>query len=104
MPLAGTAFLALWNDIRRAREPEYDQWHTLEHVPERVAVDGFLGARRYVNRAREQHRYFTLYDVAALAVFDSAIMLLNAAIGSGWIAASPPPARSAYAVVGRHAA
>ncbi|HSV19479.1 MAG TPA: hypothetical protein VLR71_13770 [Casimicrobiaceae bacterium] len=72
MPLAGTAFLALWNDIRRAREPEYDQWHTLEHVPERVAVDGFLGARRYVNRAREQHRYFTLYDVAALAVFDSA--------------------------------
>ena len=72
MPLAGTAFLALWNDIRRTREPEYDQWHTLEHVPERVAVDGFLGARRYVNRAREHHRYFTLYDVAEVAVFDSA--------------------------------
>src|SRR3954470_9134847 len=71
MPLAGAAFLALWNDIRRAREPEYDQWHTLEHVPERAAIDGFHGARRYVNRQREEHRYFTLYDVADLAVFDS---------------------------------
>jgi len=71
MPLAGTAFLALWNDIQRNREPEYDQWHTSEHVPERVAIDGFRGARRYVNRARDSHRYFTLYDVADLAVFDS---------------------------------
>lgn len=72
MPLAGSAFLALWNDIARAREAEYDQWHTLEHVPERVAVDGFRGARRYVNRQRGAHRYFTLYDVASLDVFDSA--------------------------------
>jgi hypothetical protein len=64
MALAGNAFLALWNDIARSREPEYDRWHTQEHVPERVAVTGFLGARRYVNRGRENHRYFTLYDVA----------------------------------------
>jgi hypothetical protein len=71
MALAGSAFLALWNDIARARESEFDQWHTREHVPERVAVTGFRGARRYVNRSRGRHRYFTLYDVADLAVFDS---------------------------------
>jgi hypothetical protein len=71
MALKGQAFLALWNDIARARETEYDQWHTLEHVPERVAVTGFNGARRYVNRQRESHRYFTLYDVHNLGVFDS---------------------------------
>lgn len=71
MALAGQAFLALWNDIARAREPEYDQWHTLEHVPERVAVTGFKGARRYVNRSRQIHRYFTLYDVESPATFDS---------------------------------
>lgn len=70
MALRGTAFLALWNDIERAREPEYDRWHTEEHVPERVAVTGFHGARRYVNRTRTSHRYFTLYDVADLAVFE----------------------------------
>lgn len=72
MALAGLAFLALWNDIARTREPEYDQWHTLEHVPERVSVTGFRGARRYFDRAKPDHRYFTLYDVDSLAVFDSA--------------------------------
>lgn len=71
MPLKGQAFLALWNDIRREREAEYDHWHTTEHVPERVAVTGFHGARRYVSRRREHHRYFTLYEVADLAVFES---------------------------------
>jgi hypothetical protein len=70
MALGGTTFLALWNDVVRVREPEYDRWHTQEHVPERVAVTGFHGARRYVDRAREHHRYFTLYDVADLAVFE----------------------------------
>jgi hypothetical protein len=72
MALKGQAFLALWNDIAEARETEYDRWHTLEHVPERAAVTGMHGARRYVNRARGSHRYFTLYDVESLAVFDSA--------------------------------
>jgi hypothetical protein len=71
LALTGHAFLALWNDIARDREPEYDQWHTLEHVPERVSVNGFYGARRYVNRARQNHRYFTLYDVESLATFES---------------------------------
>jgi len=72
MALAGKAFLALWNDVTRTREPEYDQWHTFEHVPERVAVTGFRGARRYVNRTKVEHRYFTLYDVDSLAVFEGA--------------------------------
>jgi hypothetical protein len=66
--LAGDAFLALWNDIAAGREAEYDQWHTREHVPERVAVAGFAGARRYVQRARATRRYFTLYEVADEAV------------------------------------
>jgi hypothetical protein len=71
MPLAGCALLALWNDIRRERETEYDRWHTVEHVPERVALPGFLGARRYVNRSRDRHRYFTLYELAGLEALDS---------------------------------
>ena len=72
MPLAGRALLALWNDIRREREAEYDRWHTVEHVPERVAVTGMRGARRYVNRARSTHRYFTLYELDDLDVLDGA--------------------------------
>jgi hypothetical protein len=71
MPLAGHAFLALWNDVLAEREAEYDRWHTFQHVPERVAVPGFLGARRYVNRARSVHRHFTLYELASLDALDS---------------------------------
>lgn len=90
MALAGQAFLALWNDIAREREPEYDQWHTLEHVPERVAVTGFRGARRYVKRAKAHHRYFTLYDVDSLAVFESAEYLDLLAHPTPWSASMRP--------------
>lgn len=71
MALKGQAFLALWNDIAPMREAEYDRWHTKEHVPERVAAAGIHEGRRYVNRTRMSHRYFTFYDVEQPGVFES---------------------------------
>ncbi|MDB5873391.1 MAG: hypothetical protein JWQ07_2833 [Ramlibacter sp.] len=71
MALKGQAFLALWNDIAPAREAEYDRWHTEEHVPERVAAAGIHEGRRYVNRTRASHCYFTFYDVEQPGVFES---------------------------------
>jgi hypothetical protein len=64
-----TAFLALWNDIERGREAEYDAWHTREHVPERVAAPGFLSGGHYLDLGHPVRRRFTLYDVADLGVF-----------------------------------
>ena len=61
-----TAFLALWNDVERGREPEYDEWHTREHMPERVSAPGFRSGRRYAGRDHPIHRYFTLYDVEGM--------------------------------------
>jgi hypothetical protein len=67
MSLQGTAFLALWNDFDPARDDEYNCWHTFEHVPERVGVDGVLSGRRFIARERsERWRYFTLYELAGL--------------------------------------
>ena len=94
MALHGSAFLALWNDVVRSREPEYDRWHTQEHVPERVAVTGFHGARRYVNRARAHHRYFTLYDVTDLAVFQHAEYADLVEHPTPWSAAMRPDFRN----------
>jgi len=71
MTEAAAAFLALWNDIERGREAEYDTWHTREHVPERVSAPGFICGRRYVDRGHPVHRYFTLYDVASLGAFET---------------------------------
>jgi hypothetical protein len=66
------AFLALWNDVERGQEGEYDAWHTREHVPERVAAPGFRAGLRYVDRGHPVHRYFTLYEVDDMAAFHSA--------------------------------
>src|SRR5450631_2495486 len=70
MGLQGSAFLALWNDVDPARDAEYNCWHTFEHVPERVGIAGILSARRYIAPERDDHRYFTLYDLASLASLD----------------------------------
>ena len=69
---AAGAFLALWNDIERGREAEYDDWHTREHVPERVSAPGFRTGLRYVDRDHPVHRYFTLYEVDDMAAFHTA--------------------------------
>lgn len=64
--LKPAALLALWNDIEARRIPEYDQWHTLEHVPERVWVPGYVSGTRYVSASDTQARYFTLYEMTDL--------------------------------------
>jgi len=69
--MSGAAFLALWNDLARGREAEYDTWHTREHLPERVAAPGFRGGRRYVAPAHPAHRWFTLYDVEDPGAFET---------------------------------
>jgi hypothetical protein len=72
MPLRGSAFLALWNDIEPQRRAEYDDWHTFEHVPERVGIAGFVAGRRYIARERSEQRYFTLYELDGLAALQTA--------------------------------
>lgn len=66
-----TALLCLWNDIASHRIDEYNQWHTLEHVPERVWVPGYVSGARYMAATAEQVRYFTLYEMTNLACLQS---------------------------------
>lgn len=71
MALLGTAFLALFNDFDPARDAEYNEWHSREHVPQRLTVPGMLRARRYVDRGNAQFPYFTLYEMESAAVMQS---------------------------------
>lgn len=66
------AFLALWNDIDPSRIDEYERWHTLEHVPERVWVPGFRSGTRYVATRSGQPRYFTRYELDDVSALDTA--------------------------------
>jgi hypothetical protein len=80
MTLQGSAFLAMWHDIRAEGEPEYNMWHTREHMPERVGIPGFEVGRRYVDWNLDLYRYFTLYEGRTLDVFrsDAYLTRLNA--------------------------
>ncbi|MGE0252979.1 MAG: hypothetical protein AB7N54_00165 [Alphaproteobacteria bacterium] len=71
MAFAGSGLLALWNGFDPARRAEYDLWHTREHLPERLAVPGFLVARRYVDGAGPLPAWLTLYEVETPAVLMS---------------------------------
>src|SRR5712671_5629644 len=70
MPLAGKGMLLTSMDIDPANEAEFNRWCDREHLEERVAIDGFLEARRYV--AYEGHpKYLSLYSTETFDVLDS---------------------------------
>jgi len=53
--------LAVWNGIATEDEAGFNAWYDGEHVPERLALPGFLAARRYRSDVAA-HRYCALYD------------------------------------------
>jgi hypothetical protein len=71
MALKGRAFLAIWHDIEPAAESEYSDWHTRQHMPERLGIPGFLIGRRAVNWNITHQRWFTLYETRTLEVLSS---------------------------------
>jgi hypothetical protein len=70
MPLAGKGMLLTSMDIDAKDEADFNRWYDREHLIERVAIDGFLEARRYV--AHQGHpKYLCLYSTASFEVLDS---------------------------------
>ena len=56
--------LAIWHDLEEAAEDLYERWLVTEHIPERLALPGFLEARRYETTTGSP-RYFIRYEVAS---------------------------------------
>ena len=57
-------------DIDAAHEREFNAWYDREHLAERVAIEGFLEARRYV-AVDAAPKYLGLYSTATFDVLDS---------------------------------
>jgi hypothetical protein len=70
MPLAGKGMLLTSMDIDASDEAEFNQWYDREHLLERVAIEGFLEARRYVAH-QGSPKYLCLYSTATLDVLGS---------------------------------
>jgi hypothetical protein len=70
MPLAGKGMLLTSMDIDAADEVEFNRWYDREHLEERVAIEGFLEARRYVAHTGSPKNLF-LYSTRTIEVLDS---------------------------------
>ena len=70
MPMAGKGMLLTSMNIDAAHEAEFNRWYDREHLEERVAIDGFLEARRYVAH-NGNPKYLSLYSTETFEVLDS---------------------------------
>jgi hypothetical protein len=67
--LIGQAAVLLFFDIVAQDVAEHDHWHTYEHMPERLAIPGFLRGSRW--RTSGASSYMVLYEVSDGAVLTS---------------------------------
>jgi hypothetical protein len=74
MPLLGSAAMLLSFDVDADAVDEHDDWHTHEHLPERLSIPGFLRGTRWV-AVEGQPRYLVLYEVERLDTLHSAAYL-----------------------------
>jgi hypothetical protein len=70
MPMAGKGMLLTSMNIDAAHEAEFNRWYDREHLEERVAIGGFLEARRYVAHDGNP-KYLSLYSTETFEVLDS---------------------------------
>jgi hypothetical protein len=64
--MLGTAAVAMWWDVAPPMKTEFEDWHSHEHMPERLAIPGFLRGSRWIALSGEPS-YFVLYEAAKLA-------------------------------------
>ncbi|TCG09655.1 hypothetical protein BZM27_04060 [Paraburkholderia steynii] len=69
MSLLGKAAVLIWNDVIETERDAFYRWHDKEHIPERLALPGFLRGRRY--RGSGVTEWLTLYEAADVAVLTS---------------------------------
>ena len=63
--MLGRAAVAMWWDISPQMKAEFEDWHSREHMPERLAIPGFLRGTRWIAESGEPS-YFVLYEVTNL--------------------------------------
>lgn len=76
-------------DIVQDAIPEHDEWHTHEHLPERLSIPGFVRGTRWV-ALNGQPRYFVMYEVEQLATLTSNAYLERLNNPSPWTSKMMP--------------
>ena len=83
MPMAGKGMLLTSMNIDASDEAEFNRWYDREHLEERVAIPGFLEARRYVAHDGNP-KYLSLYSTETFEVLDSPAYRIALANQTAW--------------------
>jgi hypothetical protein len=70
-------------DIAPDHEADFNRWYDREHLAERVAIDGFLEARRYVAHEASP-KYLCLYSTRTFEVLNSEAYRARLANPTDW--------------------
>lgn len=100
MPLAGTGMLLTSMDIDPSNEAEFNRWYDREHLEERVAIEGFLEARRYIAH-HGAPKYLSLYSTETFEVLESAAYRTALAGQTDWSKANIARFRNMIRAVAR---
>lgn len=87
MPIAGKGMLLTSMDVDAEHELDFNRWYDREHLSERVAIPGFVEARRYIAHAA-QPKYLSLYATRTFEVLDSEIYRKALANQTAWSTAN----------------
>ena len=70
--------VVIWNDIKEEMRDEFVQWHSIEHLPERVSIPGFISGQRWHGEDASP-QYLTTYVTQNTGVLtsDAYIQRLN---------------------------
>jgi hypothetical protein len=68
--LAGKGMLVTWMDIDPTEEQDFNLWYDREHLAERVGIDGFLEARRWI-ADKAPTKYFCTYSTDTFEALSS---------------------------------
>lgn len=83
MALLGTGALAMWWNMAAAVRPEFEDWHSHEHFPERMGIPGFRRGSRWTDAAGGEG-IFVLYELESYETMSSAPYLARLNAPTPW--------------------
>lgn len=69
MRLLGDAAVAMWWNVADENLAEFHEWHSKEHLPERLAIPGFNRGSRW--QREDSNEFFVIYELDAYETLTS---------------------------------
>ena len=87
----GTGLLMVWADVPANKEDEFNRWYNEEHLPERMAIPGFLSGARY-EALKGGPKHLAYYELESAAVLETPAYKKVQANPTEWTKRSGPGA------------